>query len=382
MRPLAAVAGLLLAGTIGAAAVAAEPVTLASPGFPPSQMDAQGRLVEDWGPLGVKLGGEGVTDGPVQVEAVKLDGLIPAARATSNRGAVKMIATAYRAPAHPAGVDVLVVRLEEARGQPAKVSVALDLPEKAKIGLRSVKLGSRAVVTLPERTIPEDELRDWGYCDEGTSLPRWAKPQGACDPAFGNIRAGMGGMPLVYRFKVAPKSVCDVVLGFCESHWAESGQRPLACRVEGAEPQQIDPIAKWGRHKPGALLFAARDDNGDGRLEISVRAAPGAKDRNPILNAIWIFPKGKSPGLEKVISGATSEAALFYVDVGGQRDQSIFPPGKAEYRVSLPAGGAQELTFLGACPGGSAPSPETSVWTADTLRRAACDVWRDWPDGK
>jgi hypothetical protein len=377
MRGILLVGGLLAAAAV--AAVAGEPVAFHSPGFPPSSMDAQGRLVEDWAAVGAKLAGEGVTDGPAKVEAVKLDGVIPAARATSNRGAVRLIATAYRAPTFPAGVDVLCFRVEEARGKTAKVTLAIELPEKARTGLQSVSLGTRTVLTLLPEAIREREVRDWGYYDDAVSMPGWARPEGKCDPAFRNIRAGMGGVPILYRFSVAPGSSANVVLGFCESHWAEADKRPLICRVEGAREQNVDPIAAWGRHKPGVLTFRARDENGDGKLQVAVLAVPGAADRNPILNAIWIFPPGPAPSVKRIIAGDLSAKAIRYVQVGGEKDQSIFLPGKLEYPMTLPAGGAKELTFLAACHGGSAPIPGLTAWTTDTLRRAACAVWCDWP---
>ena len=360
-------------------ALAAEPIPIDSPGFPASTLDAEGRLIEDWGSVGVTLSGDGVADGPTTLRAVKLDDLIPAAQATTDRGAVRLIRTAFRAPAFPSGVDVLTVRLEEARGRPAEVTLGLDLPAQSVFGLRTVRLGGRVILTLTDESLDNRPQRDWGYCDEATSLPGWAKPAVECDPAFRNIRAGMGGVPILYRFAVEPKSAATVVLGLCESHWAEAGQRPLSCRVEGATAQTVDAVGKWGQHKPGALIFAGRDENGDGKLEVVVRPAAGAKDRNPILNAIWIFPAGESPNLQRLISGALSGAALRYVDVGGENDQSIYPPGKLEYDIKLAQGGAHELTFFVACPGSSAPTPDTSTWTGVTLRRAARDVWRDWP---
>ncbi len=364
---------------LAAMTAAAEPIPIHSPGFPPSTLDAEGRLVEDWGSVGITLSGKGIADGSTTLQAVKLDGVVPAARATAVRGAVRLTRTAFRAPAFPSGVDVLTVRLEEACGQPAAVTLGLDLPANAVIGLRTVRLGGRVVLTLPAESLDNRPLRDWGYCDEATALPGWAKPAVECDPAFRNIRAGMGGVPIVYRFAVNPKSEAIIVLGLCESHWAEPGQRPLSCRVEGAAVQTVDPVAKWGQHKPGALVFRARDENGDGRLEVLVRAAPGAPDRNPILNAIWLFPAGESPNLERLVAGVLSRAAARYVDVGGDADQSIYPPGKLEYRIELAAGDAQELTFFVASPGSSAPTPDTSTWTAATLRSAAVEVWRDWP---
>jgi len=372
-------ASLLVLALAASAVAAADPVEICSPGLKPSQMDAEGRLVEDWAKVGVKLFGEGVADGPIRVEATKVDGRIPAAEALSPRGPVTLRWTAYRAPIWPVGVDVLTVRVEEAAGQPADVTVALDVPAGVQLGPRTARLGRRTVLTLPEEALKEQPLREWGYADEAATLAGWGKPDVKCDPAFRNIRAGMGGVPIVYRFSVTPKSAANVVLGFCESHWAEPAKRPLACRVEGATPQQVDPVAAWGRHKPGALVFAARDENGDGRLEVAVGPAPGASDRNPILSAVWIFPPGDPPKPEKVVSGALSAAAIRYVDVGGENDQSIYPPGKLEYRLKIPAGEARELVFCVACPGGSAPSPDSSPWTPETLRQAAAEVWRDWP---
>jgi len=359
---------------------AAEPVQFTSPGFPSSQMDAVGQLVEDWGAIGVKLSGEGVTEATPAVAAVKLDGVVPAAQAVSRHGAVALTLTAFRSPAFPAGVDVLTVRVEEKQGRAANVTVALDLPAKAHAGLRTVRLGGRAVLTLPPREESGEKARDWGHCDEASSLRGWAKPAGPCDPAFRNIRAGMGGAPILYRFAVRPKSEANVVLGFCESHWAEAGQRRLLCRVEGAPSQEVDPIAKWGRHKPGALLFKARDEDGDGRISVTVLAATDAKDKNPILNVIWIFPAGPPPNLNQVIAGKLNTVATRRVEVGGENDQPLYPGGKLEYRLSLAARGSQELTFLAACHGSVAPIPDASAWTAETLRRAAREVWRDWQE--
>jgi hypothetical protein len=376
MKTILSAAVLLVAHALVAAA--AEPVSFTSPGFPPTAMDPQGRLVEDWGTVAVKLSGEGVVDGPVQVEAIKLDDLVPAVRARSARGAVNLVSTAYRAPIFPAGVDVLTVRVEEPNGRPAHVTVTVDMPQGARAGLRTVKLANRTILTQPGELDPSREIHEWGSCDEATTLRGWARPEGECDPAFRNIRAGMGGVPIVYRFSVPPKSEADVVLGLCESHWAVPAQRPLVCRVEGAKPQPIDPVAKWGQHKPGGLLAKARDENGDGKLQIEILPARNAKDRNTILNAIWIFPAGKAPGLGKVIAGKANADATRYVDVGGDTDQSIYPADKLEYRLSLPANGTRELTFFAACNGGSAPLPDVYPWTPEATRQAACDVWRDW----
>jgi hypothetical protein len=376
-----AITGLTIVAAMGSIAAADERITVGSPGFPPTVIDAQGRLQEDWGPVAVRVRGAGVTEGPITVTATKLDGVIPAAQVAADRGAVKVTSTVYRAPIFPAGVDVLTVRVAEARGRAAHVVLTVPLPEAAQLGTRTVQLAGRAVLTLPPDGLPARALRAWGYCDEATSLPGWAKPEGPCDPAFRNIRAGMGGVPIVYRFTVPPKGSARVVLGFCESHWTEPGQRPLTCHVEGAPVQDVDPIARWGRHKPGALSFLGQDGYGDGKLDVVVRSAPGAADRNPILNAIWVFPSQDAPALDRVIAGDLNSAATYRVEAGGLNDQSIYPPGKVEFELKLPAGASRALTFLVACPGGSSPIPDLTDWTESSLRRAAFQVWRDWtPD--
>jgi len=367
-----------LAATAVAVAATQGAVQLSSPGFEPSAMDADGRLVEDWGRVGVRLDGAGVADAAPVVEPVKLDGVIPAARAVRRHGAVKLTTTAFRAPAHPSGLDVLLVRVEETRGAAARVTVALDVPTGARAGMRTVRLGNRNIITLPSPERAGQQRRAWGHSDDGLSLAGWAKPAVPCDPAFRNIRAGMGGVPLRYHFTVRQRAVVHVALGFCESHWAERGQRVLLCRVEGALPQELDPVVRWGRHKPGVLLFAAKDENQDGWLDISVHAAPTAKDKNPILNALWIFPANEPPNPAQIIAGELNARAIRYVDCGGPADQSLYAGGQLEYPLALPAGGAQELMFIVACNGGAAPSPDASAWTAETLRRAAREVWRDW----
>ncbi len=362
-----------------AAVQAPAEVTFTSPGLAPTRMDDQGRLVEDWGSLSVTLSGAGLPGtAPVTVQGIKLDGLIPAAQALSQHGTVGLTLTAFRAPVWPAGLDVLTVRLVETAGQETPVRLSLGLPEAARFGSKTVSLGGRTVLSLPTGTSVSQATRDWGWADDAVAMPGWATPAVDCDPAFRNIRAGMGGVPILYRFKVDPKAKVNVVLGFCESFWDQAGQRPVLCQVEGAPQQEVDPLARWGRHQPGALLFAASDANGDGMLDVAVLPKPGAPDQNPILNAIWLFPAETRPNLEQVIASKLNTTALRYVQVGGGNDQSLYAGGRVEYALTLPARATQELTFLVACPGSSVPPPDQSAWTLEKLRQSAAAVWRNW----
>ena len=354
-------------------------VQFTSPGFAPTSMDAQGRLREDWGVFGVRFTGKGVVETTPAVSQLQLDGRIPAARAEWDLGKATATATAFRAPTWPAGLDVYTIRLEAKPSGDADLILAVQVPENARPGAKTLSAGSRTVVALPGAPTMDPVLRDWGWHDDAASLPGWAHPARECDPAFRNIRAGLGGVPINYRFKVEPRSSCNVVLGFCESHWVQSGQRPVVCQVEGAPVQEVDPIARWGQHQPGAVMFAAKDENGDGYVDVAALPKIGAPDVNPILNVIWLFPPGAGLNLDQVIAGKLNSIAARHVDVGGFGDQSLEATSKIEYAIHLPAGEARELTFLLAAEGGSAPLPERTAWTFEKLRRAALEVWRDAP---
>lgn len=377
VRRATAVAVVSWAGLAGA--VAGAEATFTSPGFEPSKMDDLGRLAVDWGSVSFRLEGVGLGTGAVaKVRGDKLEGGVPAAVAESDFGPARMCVTAYRAPVWPDGVDVLAVKVEDVSGKEQKVTLSLDLPAGARLGSRTVRWKNRAVLSLPADAPLKRVRREWGSDDDAASLVGWGKPAVECDPAFRNIRAGMGGLPIHYRFKLPAATAVQVVLGICESHHAPPGQRPLVCRVEGAPDQQVDPVGKWGRHQPGALAFEGRDANGDGDLDVTVMTPLDAADRNPILNAIWIFPAGNAVRLDQVIAGRMNAVALRYVDVGGPGDQALFEESRIECPLTLPAKGSRTLCFLAACNGASVPSPEEAAWTESSLRSAATAVWRDW----
>ena len=356
-------------------------VILRSPGLTPSQVDAQGRLGEDWGTLQLKLAGDdfGV---PVKltVSPFILEGIVPGARVFWLEGPLTAELTAFRAPVWPAGIDVLTLRLQDIEERTSRGSVVVELPEGARVRGRSVTVGSRRVVILPDVPHVEQALRDWGHLDEASDLPGWARPTDGHDPAFANIRAGMGGVPIIYRFGVEPGTERTVFLGFCESYWSSPGSRLMTCKVEGAPAEIVDPLARWGQHQPGGLAFEGSDADGDGTLAVVIMPAPGTPDRNPILNAVWLFEPEVEVRPDLVIAGQLNGAAERFVDVGGERDQSILPGGRAELPFVLTKTGSVELVFLVACPGASLSPPDEIAWTRERLRNAAREVWEDWAE--
>jgi hypothetical protein len=302
---------------------------------------------------------------------------VPTVTTVKSAGPVTLTETAYRSPIWPDGADVLAARLTN--GSQGSVAVRLEvvLPETVGVVERMCVARGHPVVSLPKGLMPTRRERRWGCTGGVVALPGWAKPQGECDPAFKNISAGMGGVPITYRFAVDVGAKRNVILGLCESHWSMAGQRPLKILAEGADEAEVDCIGAWGQHMPGALQFDAADANGDGRLELTIAPHPDGSDKNPILNVVWIFGANERPELDDVIKGKANGAAEYYVDVGGENDQSLYAGGTLTYDLTLPADGEQGLTFLLACPGArTVPDPETTAWTPASLRRAAEDVWR------
>ncbi len=375
MKPLTCLSVLGLLVLARASGASSLDLLLGVPDMQPSWADADGALHEDWGV--VALGLEDPAGAPAVSRRYEVSP-VPTAVTETAAGAVTLTTSAYRAPVWPAGVDVLTARLRNRGAVETSARLQVALPERVGLGDRVGSLGARPVLALPAEPRPVRRELDWGCTGGVVPMPGWARPEGECDPAFRNIRAGMGGVPIIYRFAVPVGAERTVFLGLCESHWDAPGRRPVMLYAEGAPKAEIDPIAAWGQHKPGCLRFDARDADGDGRLQIVVAPHPQAEDKNTILNALWVFSPDVYVDTRDVLAGRASAAAEYYVDVGGEKDQLLYGSGPVTYEITLAPGAEQELCFLVACAGGSVPNPEATPWTPVSLRRAAEDVWGDW----
>jgi len=372
MRTLAGCAMLALVLVTGPLPLMGAAMQLGAPGVRAGVVTPDGVLQEDWGALSLRLeGGTPIEAWDYQVWPG------PTARGKSALGAVTLEQSAFHAPIWPSGVDVLAARLANAGTAPASVRLVLDLPAGGSAGEETVAVGGRTVVNLPGGMQPVRKEREWGCTGGVVPMPGWGHPAVPCDPAFANISAGMGGVPIIYRFRVPAHSRKAIALGFCESHHSASGQRPLVIRVEGAPEREIDPIATWGRDRPGVLIFDAFDADGDGRVQVGIYPKPGAPDLNPILNVIWVFPPGRAPDPGALASGALSTTAERYVDVGGANDRLLYEGGPLTYDLTLAPGESRDLAVLAATAGGSVAAPG-GWWTTARLWRAAQDVWTGW----
>jgi hypothetical protein len=367
---------ILLLSSVGVLA----DVELKSPGFPPSRVADDGTLVEPWGAFRLQILEPAATaDATTVLESAPM----PMAVTRTQAGAVTLTQSAYRSPVWPAGVDVVEAELVNTGDAVADVRLTAVVPEELELGESLGSLQGTPVLALPSGVAPVRHERAWGCVGGVKPLPGWAKPNADCDPAFRNIAAGMGGVPITYRFAVEPGGRRRVVLGFCESHHPEAGVRPLAVHVEGAEPRAVDPVGQWGQHIPGVERFDAVDADGDGRLQVTVAPHPRGTDRNTILNAVWVFSAELPIDPPALIRGDLNELAERYVDVGGQADQGLFARGDLKYAFRLKPSERRHFCFLLRCSGGGEiPDPARSVWDPPSLRKAAADVWRDRWDEK
>ena len=351
------------------------PTQLRSPGFTPSGVRADGALVEPWGVIRLDLV---EPRGATIVEHRAECRLFPAVVTVSVAGPIRVARTAYRAPIWPAGVDVIEAAVTNTSDTPARARLELATPERMELGEMLGVIAGKASLALPAGIATGRERRPWGCATATPPRPHWARPGTRCDPAFGSIRAGLGGIPIRYEVALEPGASRTVALGFCESHHDAPGQRVMTVAVEGTPARTLDPIESWGRHRPGALVFAGRDLDRDGRLRIEVAPHSRSADRNPILNVVWIFNTGHAVDTAALVAGKLNAAAKLKIDVGGEQDQSLYPPGKVAYALTLKPGETRTLLLLARSPDApGVPDPETMRWTAATLRGAAADVWRD-----
>ncbi|MBN1542218.1 hypothetical protein JW992_08720 [candidate division KSB1 bacterium] len=151
-----------------------------------------------------------------------------------------------------------------------------------------------------------------------TGAIAWAVPSKPADPAFRNVGWGTG-RPICYTIDVEPGSRKQVILGFCDSY-RQKGKIPrvMQLEVEGETARTIDLLVLGEQGQPQVFDFAAADIDGDGKIDITVRAAPHTTDPNVILNVIWVFAPEQKIDPADLIAGRLNYAAELMLDCGNE----------------------------------------------------------------
>ncbi|MBM3890077.1 MAG: hypothetical protein FJ388_13260 [Verrucomicrobia bacterium] len=185
---------------------------------------------------------------------------------------------------------------------------------------------------VPASASAAKETRKAGFIiervGEDSGQPDWAKPSEGSDPAFRHIAIGWK-KPIHYRFKAAKGERYTVALGLCEGWHDKPGQRILDLKVEGAPGQTVDPVAAARRNVPQVLRFDARDENGDGWIDIEVAPAKDSRDKNTILNLLWVFREGDAAANELLLAGQSPKAPLARVECGMVKLSNLPPHHEA-----------------------------------------------------
>ena len=151
--------------------------------------------------------------------------------------------------------------------------------------------------------------------DSQAAQTGWAAPPAGNDPAFSNIALG-SGHAIQYRFKAAKGANYTVVFGLCEGYHAKPGQRILTLLIEGKSLRTVDLVAEKGHNQPEVFSFPARDENGDGWIDLAVVAATNSPDKNTILNTLWVFAGSDLPAKAELLAGQSTWPPLVHIDCG------------------------------------------------------------------
>ena len=175
------------------------------------------------------------------------------------------------------------------------------------------------------------KLRDWGLCDKRAKAYATGPGPGNTEPAVASYRAGLDGLPVVYRVKAEPGKKYVVYLvstPHISGYWLENPKQAgdLVCEyeVEGAPSQALDYI-EYLRKKSQPLCVRfddARDQDGDGYIEIRSGVAARSRIKHTRLSVIYVFPEGtRVEDPATVYSGSMNDRCVWHVDVGSTPEQ-------------------------------------------------------------
>jgi hypothetical protein len=146
------------------------------------------------------------------------------------------------------------------------------------------------------------------------SLRNWASPTAPCEAAYRNP-ASVRKQTIHYRFPARKGRIYTVVFGFCEGD-CKPGERLLDIEIEARHRRRLDLAGEFGRNMPVLIPLEARDENGDGMIDLIV--APDNDCRTPysLLNVLWVFESQPALDLGQLLRGHSDVVPLAHVACG------------------------------------------------------------------
>ena len=199
-------------------------------------------------------------------------------------------------------------RLQSAKIPVVTTSASGDGVEFVSETLAALPDNQGAVEPALVRVGGEERVTGW----DGPAVPRVRRDfvQGTdVAPEFRDAAWGANGAKIVYELRVDPGARRAAVLGFAEGDHKEAGHRILQVEVDGADAQLLDPAKEFGAGRAGLLRLKAHDNDGDGVMRVTIKAADNSPDRDAFLNALWFFD-GDAPSDETILRGNAMPAAF------------------------------------------------------------------------
>lgn len=157
------------------------------------------------------------------------------------------------------------------------------------------------------------------------TLRDWASPSVPCEPAFRHAATDRKEI-VHYRFRAEKGSDYTVVFGFCEGANDQPGDRLVDIEVEAKRRRRLDLAAEWGRNHPVLIPLEARDEDGDGLVDLAVVPVDDCKDPSSVLNVLWVFAEKPALNIEELLLGHSSVPALAHIACGDDPDRQLVSP--------------------------------------------------------
>jgi hypothetical protein len=122
----------------------------------------------------------------------------------------------------------------------------------------------------------------------------WSQPNKSCDACFKHVLVGHKS-PLEFEFAAVKGRKYLLKFGLMEAFYSVPGRRLLEIQIEGKTVRTLDLVKEYGQNTPVLLEFPVEDTDGDGKLSIAIKSAPGAVDTNTILTGLWVLSADGKP---------------------------------------------------------------------------------------
>jgi hypothetical protein len=197
------------------------------------------------------------------------------------------------------------------------------------------------------------------------TVRNWAAPAVTCEPAFRHAAVSQHERETVhYRFRAEKGRTYTVVFGFCEGSNDQPGDRLLDIEVEATHRRRVDLTAEFGRNQPALIPMEARDEDGDGLVDLAVAPDCDCKDPVSLLNVLWVFADKPVLKMDELLLGQSSVTPLVHVACGDDPQAQFNSPSVNVLLVHLRNSGTTAVQT----------SPEFVVSSPEAVRPGKQDV--------